>query len=258
MLNIVATEDGWILDRYANELVKHIPGATRSELPKPNAVNFYVPYYLYDDPTLLDVALFTHREDSDDPAARRKRRKFDDVALQVNHCVAMSRRTATLLPSEKTTVVEIPVDSSFQRECIVLGVCAQEQPFGRKGFDAIGELAKIPRVQIQLTNGKLEQHEVAPWLRSVDYVLILGTNEGGPMAVKEALACGRPVIAPDVGWAWDYPCYRYEGIDDLKRLVARLAAPQDDWNAAARAIMEVVARELENGRHRSEAIAACR
>ena len=35
---------------------------------------------------------------------------------------------------------------------------------------------------------------------SLDYLLVPSLWEGGPMAVPEALACGVPVIAADVGW----------------------------------------------------------
>ena len=40
----------------------------------------------------------------------------------------------------------------------------------------------------------------------LDYLLIPSLWEGGPMSLLEALACGIPVIAPDVGW-----CPEFEG-----------------------------------------------
>jgi len=38
----------------------------------------------------------------------------------------------------------------------------------------------------------------------IDYLLIPSLWEGGPMALQEALACGVPVIAADVGFVPDF------------------------------------------------------
>ena len=39
---------------------------------------------------------------------------------------------------------------------------------------------------------------------AIDYLLIPSLYEGGPMALQEALACGVPVIAADVGFVPDF------------------------------------------------------
>jgi glycosyltransferase involved in cell wall biosynthesis len=50
----------------------------------------------------------------------------------------------------------------------------------------------------------------AAFLDSIDYLVVTSTEEGGPMPVIEALARHVPVIAPRVGWCWEFPVIRYE------------------------------------------------
>lgn len=45
----------------------------------------------------------------------------------------------------------------------------------------------------------VEKHEVPTWLNAADALLLTSTHEGSPNAVKEALACGLPVVSVDVG-----------------------------------------------------------
>src|SRR5690606_30075829 len=52
--------------------------------------------------------------------------------------------------------------------------------------------------------------KMADFYNSVDYVLVPSYFEGGPMSVLEALACGRQVIASDVGWVNEFPHIPFE------------------------------------------------
>src|SRR5690606_27066137 len=45
---------------------------------------------------------------------------------------------------------------------------------------------------------------------SIDYLVVTSLEEGGPIPVIEAISRGVPVIAPDVGWCWEFPVIRYE------------------------------------------------
>lgn len=60
--------------------------------------------------------------------------------------------------------------------------------------------------------------------KNIDYLVILSNNEGGLMPVIEAIASGKPVIAPDVGWCWDYPVIKYNTIEDLKQILTKLSS----------------------------------
>lgn len=51
---------------------------------------------------------------------------------------------------------------------------------------------------IRLTGG-LEPHQVAQWICAADLLTLPSWSEGYPNVVVEALACGRPVVATDVG-----------------------------------------------------------
>lgn len=55
-----------------------------------------------------------------------------------------------------------------------------------------------PRARLHVVSGR-PHPEVAEHLRAADVLLVTSTREGGPLVVKEALACGRPVVSTDVG-----------------------------------------------------------
>lgn len=69
----------------------------------------------------------------------------------------------------------------------------------------------------------------------IDYLLIPSLWEGGPCALLEALACGLPVIAAEVGWVTDFAAEAAVGdlttfapgdVKALKRLLTGLVAPR--------------------------------
>jgi teichuronic acid biosynthesis glycosyltransferase TuaC len=45
----------------------------------------------------------------------------------------------------------------------------------------------------------LPQEELAGWMRAADVFCMASRREGWPNVVNEALACGTPVVATDVG-----------------------------------------------------------
>lgn len=64
---------------------------------------------------------------------------------------------------------------------------------------AVARLARAdPHVALHVVSGR-PHAEVAEHLRAADVLLVTSTREGGPLVVKEALACGRPVVSTDVG-----------------------------------------------------------
>ena len=86
--------------------------------------------------------------------------------------------------------------------------------------------------------------EVPTWMAASSLVTLPSHNEGSPNVVREALACGRPVVATSVG-----------GIPELVRSPQLgVLVPPGDPHALARALLAVVGRP-----HDADAIASrCR
>jgi hypothetical protein len=76
----------------------------------------------------------------------------------------------------------------------------------------------------------------------IDYLVVLADNEGGPQSVLEALARGKPVIAPNVGYCWEYPVLRYITKDKLLDIVWGLILPRGGWKHSAQVILRTLGR----------------
>jgi glycosyltransferase involved in cell wall biosynthesis len=66
----------------------------------------------------------------------------------------------------------------------------------RRAIGARGSGGLAERVRLV---GEVAPEELARWYAAADLVLLPSTREGRPNVVLEALACGRPVLATDVG-----------------------------------------------------------
>jgi hypothetical protein len=230
-INIIRTEDSWVIGQITNAYARllpnctlHAPGFTGA----PGDINLYITYAAYRGRTTgIDIGWFTHRE-------LASPRLFDTVASQVDLCIAMSRRTAAVLPPDRTVVIEPGIDRQFNRSEITFGCVGREYTHtSRKKFDWLERLKQIPRAKFFFTNQRVPWEQMPQFYRSVDYLLVLSDNEGGPMTVPEALACGTPVIAPDVGWCWEYPVLRYNGLEELDGIIRKLTIPPDTEQTSA-------------------------
>lgn len=251
MLNFVCNFDGWVLEKVARRLAAFTGGKV-SEIPDDNArANIFMPYYLYQPTRGMNIAVFTHRESGRHDIQLRKAKTFDAVAAISDWNIAMSNKTAGLLPSEKTTVIEFPIDESMPKEKVKIGVCGIEQPFDRKRWTWLHGISHIPGVELHVTNGGVPDEQMPAWYDSIDYLLVLGDNEGGPMPVKEAVARCKPVIAPNVGWAWEYPVIQYDTEQQLHTIIRRLVPRSGLAEAGNRllALIEIIDRGRKDGGH---------
>jgi len=119
--------------------------------------------------------------------------------------------------------------------------------------------AAVERLQrrhpdIELLKVDREAHWRVPlYMNAVDALALVSTCEGSPMVVKEAVACGLPVIATDAGDAWDVidqivGCYRVqpEVGEIAARLEEALSPPRrtDGSIAALDFSMDTIARDV--------------
>jgi len=83
--------------------------------------------------------------------------------------------------------------------------------------------------------GQLPQEELAGWMRAVDVFCMASRREGWPNVVNEALACGTPVVATDVGAVPEMiPSEEYGTI-----------VPPSDEEALERALEKALARDWD-------------
>jgi len=199
----------------------------------------FVNYALYEPVKTITTAMFTHRERSGPLAAR-----FDEVAAMVDWCFAMNRHTLALLPEKKSSIMMVWPDPRYHGGKLILGVCGRDYKSGRKRMEWVKDLRAIPGVKVRTTDGRIPAVNMPYYYADLDYLVVIADNEGGPKPVVEALAMGCPVIAPDVGYAWEFPVLRYETKEELLNIVRGLIIPHDGWKRTAQHVAEVHRRLL--------------
>ncbi len=193
-VQVVGPGDGWVLERLARRLVERIAGAEfvtwEPRLRAQTRIVYYVNYALFHRPSgRIDVAFFTHLDE---------RQGFLERARAVDCCVCMAKTYADWLTERGVAnVVHIPMgfDGERYRPRLVLGVVGTlDHP--RKGRGLVERLQSLPFVDVRVTEGKVPEAELPAFYQVLDYMVIPGTVEGGPMSLLEGLGMGKPVIAP--------------------------------------------------------------
>jgi len=243
-INIVTEPaPGWVLRMIAENWADHLPDCSITSMaPDTRAdINFYVNWDIYKESSAgIDVGYFTHRELNDKAAGER----FDIKARQMDYCIGMCDNTLNQLPLGKSSIIKPGIGSQYKgvKSCITFGVVGRAYDSGRKQFKIINELKGIPSARIYITNGKLTDDQMPGFYEDIDYLLVLSNNEGGPLPVLEAISNGVPVIAPNVGWCWDYPVIKYEGINDLRKIITVLSSQTDTekvWIYSSNKLLEI-------------------
>ena len=250
----------WILERLAKELTK-IPGVelNASGWPPRSVTKHDVTYCLPGknirhfpaQPNGVRVGFFTH-------GTERTRAYWDRFQI----CLAMNKRMASLLRelgAKDVRVIRPGTDQPIQP--IVFGVNARSVegrgPKPRKGLDLVAKAVQAgyhfvgcspdpqsawPCPITHKTDGRED------FYRSIDYLVVTSRDEGGPMVVPEAIAHRVPVIAPDVGWCWEFPVIRYEHGDwrSLNRVLKALTTPPswEEWTEQHRALFAEIESTL--------------
>ena len=235
-IHIVCQDTSWVLLKLAQHFSKYIPNSNLSSEPDLKAnINFYVNWVSYLDIQIesnFDVCWFTHIED---------RAKWDFAVTSCDCCVLHGSRYFDTVPVDKRIVFNPPPFEDFlpQRRPRLL-VVGREYASGRKNFKVLESLDL--ELDIQVTEGRLSEDELFAAYKWTDYVLVTSKLEAGPMCVVEAIACNKPVIAPDVGWCWEYPCIHYGSEDDLRSILNNLVIQEGVWGVRVAEFLESLYR----------------
>ena len=223
-INIVTEpKPGWVLRMMAENWKRFLPNSSITTM-KPcleSDINFYVNWDIFNEKTNLDIGWFTHRE-----LDQKKKKDFDYKAKIIDYCICPSINTLKLLPKEKSCVLNHGVGEEYinQRKKIIFGIIGRDYSSGRKNFKVVEKLKTIPGAEFIISEGKLTKNEIVDLYKQIDYLLVTSNNEGGPVPVIEAITMGVPVIAPDVGWCWEFPVIRYSNKQELFDVIHKLSS----------------------------------
>lgn len=209
MINIIYPNDGWILEKMADNLLSRLPEVrgfhhTDMVLYSGNSplneegvsINYYINYRLFKKKSNhIDIAWFTHPEPDD---------KFYEIAQQVDFAICNCEKYRHELSERGVNAYTIipGIDEIF-RPVLKVGFVGRFSDYGyRKGSDILESVNQLNFVDLMLTNGEVSQKDLPDFYNKLDCVLIASRYEGGPMCLLEGLAMGKPIICPpDVGLA---------------------------------------------------------
>lgn len=221
----------WVLRPIAENLARLTPDTTVGTEPDPHAeINLFINYALWEEVDTIRTALFTHKEGG------KLGELWERVDAETDWRFVMSHQALALVTGPQASVMRVwPTPEFGLDRAYRLGVCGREYPSGRKRFGVIERLAIIPNIEVMVTGGRIPIEHMPAWYDSIDALLVLSDNEGGPLPVIEAFARHKPVIAPDVGFCWEWPVLRYRNDNELELIVRGLVRAKDlgNWERTA-------------------------
>jgi glycosyltransferase involved in cell wall biosynthesis len=254
----IIVDGGWILRRMAEEVEKWVSEARipivayRSDMLakyQDGDALYYMNYCWYDEAIEKPAAVyFTH--------FRGNHAQFDKVWMKAATLsdlqICISEKTADIVRSQGGKNVHViwpGVDRNLRRTKPVFGVCGAVKD-DRKGAWLVEKMvAQGYSVRAWGTGWpcKIVSDDLAhlpEFYSSIDYLVVTSNLEGGPMPVIEAIAMGVPVIAPDVGWCWEFPVIRYEvdSWNSLSSVLVKLAKPPTwkEWGLEHRRLLRTL------------------
>jgi len=240
-INLVLNDSSWVMEDLANHFHKYLSNSSISYGEDLSSdVNFYFNWHAMKRKTSFDVCWFTHIEN---------RQWWDNVVGACDVAVMHGRKFEHTVPKEKRIIFNPPPFEHFLKEDNVkILVVGREYASGRKKFSLANKLSKINFLDVSFTNGKLSREQLIEAYDNTDYVLVTSENEAGPMCVVEAIARNKPVIAPDVGWCWDYPVIKFSGEKELTRIVYNLRFPINCWETQVKILEKEIGKRYEESR----------
>ncbi len=221
--NLVLQDRNWVMEKLANHFHKYIPNSKISNNADINAdVNFYFNWHAMVSKTKFDVCYFTHIEDMN---------WWSRISSTCDVAISMGKKYLNKLPKDKAIVFYPPPFESFlPQKNIKILVVGRPYKSGRKNFESLDSIKCLDNIELTFTGGKLSEDQLKKAYLNTDYVLITSKIEAGPMCVVEAISMKKPVIAPDVGWCWEYPVIRYNNEDALKSIIKKISFAPGLWN----------------------------
>ena len=185
-----------------------------------------------------------------------KARRFSKIAMKMSaYNVFVSQKTLDLAKPKRNFVLlpcginleDYPVIDKLEAR-IQMGLDAQKKYVLFAGaFDnavknaplAQQAVALLPDVELLELKGYSRQ-QVALLMQAVDCFLMTSHTEGSPQVIKEAMACGCPIVSVDVGdvkerieglgGCWIVPDYCEENVTDRLRKAMRFKGKSDGRN----------------------------
>ena len=226
-VGIIHPNSGWILTSIAQKIAEfsEIFSLHTNQIPLDLDAYFYVDIQncwsneiKKATPKALHIGMFTHLDKDDITSFRYHWQELDGV-------VHMCNRYYQVFLNEMTVIHPGDV-SQFKLRPLILGV-AQRGGFEGKGdgflqdawneglpydlrdhfsimFKGKGWDTETFKGHNIYTDENEDYDSYQSFYHTIDYLLIPSLWEGGPMALLEALACGIPVIAADVGFVPDF------------------------------------------------------
>lgn len=218
--HIVIADRGWILEKLASEIADRSNHVSFGTEPDPYAdLQYYINYSCRRRRVgPVELAFFTHSERDENA-----RKRFFDIAHEVEHAVCMSQRYSDELHDAgvaNISTITPGVDLEAYQPKVRIGVVGRTYHTGRKGEALVADVMDVPGIEWRFTGSGWpgESQYVADgrmpeFYNDLDYVLVPALYEGGPMSVLEGLACGVPIISSDVGWVKEYPHIAFDNGD---------------------------------------------
>ena len=255
-LNIVTEEkpsgQPWILRRAAEEIHERFPETTINEYPR--AFTYFINYALY-KPTLgVLIGHFTHLEESGP-----WREVFLRTIREFHYYTVTCEITREILIAQgamRNRIFKIPYGCDERlRKTPVFGVVGRTYPSGRKGEGLVRKMVERgydvrawgKGWPVQEGNREDEWESLPAFYDTIDYLVVTSLNEGGPVPVIDAIAAGVPVIAPKVGFCWEFPVIEYHrgSWESLHKVIEKLSNPPSwqQWSAQHGQVMARIKAE---------------
>jgi len=224
-VHIVVKLDGWILEKQAREIEKRLNYVTVGDQHSRNAdINYYMSYALFTDKTKFDMCYFTAYQPNHPTLALL----WEKAAKNCDLAVASANRYIKKLKEFGVKRIEMIVpgfDKKLFYPILRVGIVGKtDEITDRKNASFVKKLMETVPKNVKFVFAgegwpakcKMYPYEKMPdFYRAVDVIFIPSKVESSPMPVVEALACGIPVIAPDIGYLDMFPHTEYK-VDDIK------------------------------------------